>query len=92
MLQPFFYGAEEWRKLNCPAFFVNGADTHGYHEKVAKSREFVLVANLRIGTSLESARAPLAGDRDFLCSWRVIGGRRRVEREERAFLSRLRAK
>ena len=45
-----------WPRSNCLVIVASDADTNGYREKSAKSRESVPVASLRIGTGLGEIR------------------------------------
>jgi hypothetical protein len=51
-----------WPRLNCLVIVASDADTNGYHEKPAKSRESVPAASLRIGTGLGRLRGLLRND------------------------------
>jgi hypothetical protein len=51
-----------WPRLNCLVIVASDADTNGYREKPAKSRESVPAVSLRIGTGLGRLRGLRGND------------------------------
>jgi hypothetical protein len=51
-----------WPRLSCLVIVASDADTNGYLEKSARSRESVPAASLRIGTGLGEIRGRQAND------------------------------
>jgi hypothetical protein len=74
-----------WPRLNCLVIVASDADTSGYREKPAKSRESVPDASLRIGTGLGRLRGLRGNDNpwDECGSMLTIGARLNFSRYAR---------